>query len=60
MYSRRNDTSIHNLLLPRRYYKPIKTNSTFNGNYIKIMMGSETNDIIEELFESLQKYQEIL
>ena len=42
------------------YYKPIKTNSAFNGNYIKIMMGSETNDIIEELFESLQKYQEIL
>ena len=25
---------------------------------IKIMMGSETNDIIEELRESLQKYQE--
>ena len=27
---------------------------------IKIMMGSETNDIIEKLFESLQKYQERL
>ena len=27
---------------------------------IKIMMGSETDDIIEELFESLQKYQERL
>ena len=24
---------------------------------IKIMMSSEANDIIEELFESLQKYQ---
>ena len=27
---------------------------------IKIMMGSETNDIIEELFKSLLKYQERL
>ena len=27
---------------------------------IKIMMVSETNDIIEKLFESLQKYQERL
>ena len=27
---------------------------------MKIMMGSETNDIIEELFKSLQKYQERL
>ena len=29
-------------------------------NNIKIMMGSETNDILEELFESLQKYQKRL
>ena len=27
---------------------------------MKIMMGSETNDITEELFKSLQKYQERL
>ena len=27
---------------------------------IEIMMGSETNDIIEKLFESLQKYQKRL
>ena len=27
---------------------------------IKIMMGNETNDIIEELFKSLVKYQERL
>ena len=27
---------------------------------IKLMMGSETNNIIVELFESLQKYQERL
>ena len=108
---------------PKDYYKPIKTNSSFKGNYIryksnrykdknfspkkylnmikpyssditndhktqkvqltmainfisskdlrktctmtksdniKIMMGSETNDIIEKLFETLQKYQERL
>ena len=27
---------------------------------IKVMLGSETNDIIEKLFESLQKYQKRL
>ena len=39
--------------------KDLKETGTMHtrSDNIKIMMSSETNDIIEELFESLQKYQ---
>ena len=45
------------------YYKPIKTDETHNmhtkSDNIETIMGSETNDIFEELRKSLlQKYQE--
>ena len=39
--------------------KKIRTMHTKSYN-IQIMMGSETNNSIKELFESLQKYQERL
>ena len=40
--------------------KDLRKSCTINtrSDNIKTMMASETNDIIEELFESLQKYQE--
>ena len=37
-----------------------KTCIMTKSDNIKIMMGSETNDIIEKLLESLQKYHERL
>ena len=42
------------------YPKDLRETPTIRtkSDNIKIMMGSETNDIIEELRESLQKYQE--
>ena len=44
------------------YPKDLRETPTIRtkSDNIKIMMGSETNDIIEELFETLQKHQEKL
>ena len=42
-----------------RDFGKTRTMHTKSDN-IKIMMGNETNDIIEELFECLQKHQQRL
>ena len=41
------------------YFKRFERNSYNTYKKWYHMMGSETNDLIEELFESLQKHQEI-